>query len=299
MKQHSGKDGVHFFDRKTGLNILFDEITVPAERHSLAPKYVSIALTNLCNLKCNHCYAPKNSSTLDFELLKIWLKVLDVNGTLGVGFGGGEPFLYEKLPELCEYITYETKLALSITTHGHQITEELAQSFRNKVNFYRLSMDGVGSTYETIRGRSFNQFVEKVSIVSQYSKFGINYVVNDKTMNDLDEAIQLAEAYGAFEFLLLPQVATKTENGITQHQLTQLQNWVQNNKSKVRLAISSSFSDGFPVCSFGEQEHAQPRFLHIDAKGTLKNSSFAIEGLSIGDNLIKSIKELNLSQELA
>jgi sulfatase maturation enzyme AslB (radical SAM superfamily) len=76
MKQHWGNEGIHFFDRKTGLNILFDEITVPVDRFSLAPKYVSIALTNICNLKCSHCYAPKSSDSLDFELLKIWLKDL-------------------------------------------------------------------------------------------------------------------------------------------------------------------------------------------------------------------------------
>lgn len=226
MKQHLGKDGVHFFDRRTGLNILFDEITVPSERLSLAPKYISIALTNLCNLECGHCYAPKTSDTLNFEQLKNWLKALNDNGTLGVGFGGGEPFLYKKLPELCSYVASETSLALSLTTHGHQLNENLVQLLKDKVNFYRLSMDGVGAIYEDIRGRSFNQFLDKVKIVSRYSKFGINYVVNTKTINSLDEAVQIADDMGAFEFLLLPQVETENESGIDQNHLDRLRNWV-------------------------------------------------------------------------
>lgn len=298
MKQHLGKDGIHFFDRKTGMNILFDEITVPTERLSLAPKYVSIALTNLCNLKCSHCYAPKNSASLDFESLKVWLRALDANGTLGVGFGGGEPFLYANIRELCDYIASETSLALSFTTHGHQLNEEIVQLLKDKVNFYRLSMDGVGLTYEKIRGRSFTQFIDKVKIVSRFSKFGINYVINEKTIDDLDNAVHLAEELGAFEFLLLPQVATEKEHGISDIKLTQLKNWVQKKKCKVRLAITSSYSDGFPVCNLGEFDLTHPRFLHIDAKGVLKKSSFANEGLSIGNDLIKSIKNLNSTQEL-
>lgn len=298
MKQHWGNEGIHFFDRKTGLNILFDEITVPVERFSLAPKYVSIALTNICNLKCSHCYAPKSSDSLDFELLKIWLKDLDANGTLGVGFGGGEPFLYEKITELCEYISSETSLALSITTHGHQLTEEIVEFLKDKVNFYRLSMDGIGSVYENIRGRSFIQFIDNVKKVSRYSKFGINYVINEKTIDLLDDAIKLAEDLGALEFLLLPQMTTEKEQGISDQKLSQLRNWVHQKKCKVRLAISSTFSDGFPICSFNEKPQTQPRILHIDAKGVLKTTSFATEGLSIAGDLMSSVKIFNIRQEI-
>lgn len=299
MKQHLGQDGVHFFDRATGLNILLDEITVPIDNLSLAPKYVSIALTNLCNLKCSHCYAPKNTSTLDFERLKGWLKDLDVNGTLGVGFGGGEPFLYENLIELCDYVASETSLALSITTHGHFLTEELACQLKGKINFYRLSMDGINETYEKIRGKSFHQFADKVRIVSRNSKFGINYVVNETTIKDLDQAISFAESVGAFEFLLLPQVKTAHEEGIAQEQLVQLQNWVNRKDCKIRLAISSSFAAGFPTCSFAESKQSQRRFLHIDASGTLKEESFDTQGIIIKNNIIESIKFLKDRQELA
>jgi hypothetical protein len=36
------------FDRTSGLNILVDEISVPPENWSVAPRYVSFALTNSC-----------------------------------------------------------------------------------------------------------------------------------------------------------------------------------------------------------------------------------------------------------
>ncbi len=58
-KQRRSPAGLHLFDRTTGLNILLDEIRVPASLWSRAPRQVSIALTNRCDLTCDHCYAPK------------------------------------------------------------------------------------------------------------------------------------------------------------------------------------------------------------------------------------------------
>ncbi len=93
-KQRYSLAGVHLFDRITGLNVLLDEIRVPASLHSRAPRQVSIALTNRCDLACAHCYAPKSRDELRFDVVTQWLIELDSHGALGVGFGGGEPTLY-------------------------------------------------------------------------------------------------------------------------------------------------------------------------------------------------------------
>lgn len=37
--------GVHLFDRVSGMNVLLDEVSVPAEQFSRAPRYLSVALT--------------------------------------------------------------------------------------------------------------------------------------------------------------------------------------------------------------------------------------------------------------
>jgi hypothetical protein len=50
LKVRTGPDGVHLFDRNSGLNVLFDEALVPKHRWSRAPRQVSIALTNACDL---------------------------------------------------------------------------------------------------------------------------------------------------------------------------------------------------------------------------------------------------------
>ena len=63
MKIRKGPDGIHFFDRVSGTNLLLDELIPPPETWSKSPRQVSIALTNRCDLTCPHCYAPKTKAT--------------------------------------------------------------------------------------------------------------------------------------------------------------------------------------------------------------------------------------------
>ena len=86
MKVRRDTNGVHLFDRWSGLNILFDEITVPAEQRDPAPRFVSMALTNLCDLRCGFCYAPKHRATLDTQSVTTWAMQLDEGGCMGIGF---------------------------------------------------------------------------------------------------------------------------------------------------------------------------------------------------------------------
>ena len=145
-KVRVGPAGLHLFNRSTGLNVLLDEFTPPQDMWSLAPRQVSIALTNACDLKCPHCYAPKKPATLKYDKLIKWLDNLDRNGCIGVGFGGGEPTIYPKLKEICAFTTRETGLAVSMTTHGHRLSDQLLSELAGNVHFVRVSMDGIGST---------------------------------------------------------------------------------------------------------------------------------------------------------
>ena len=46
LKTRYGPDGIHIFDRHSGLNILLDENVPNQDIWTLAPRQVSIALTN-------------------------------------------------------------------------------------------------------------------------------------------------------------------------------------------------------------------------------------------------------------
>lgn len=292
-KLRSGPAGLHVFNRSTGLNVLMDEIPVPAVLHSRAPRQVSIALTNRCDLACVHCYAPKSWDELSFDAITRWLAELDANGTLGIGFGGGEPTLYPEFVRLCQHAAQETRLSVSFTTHGHHIDRELAERLRGSVNFIRVSMDGVGATYESIRRRPFSELLTRLEHIRHISRFGINVVVNERTLSNLDDVARAAADAGACELLLLPQMATRRVKAISSSNLQGLRRWVDAYRGRLKLCINEASAEGFPTCDPLVEERGLLAYVHIDAMGVLKPSSYAQAGVPLGEgSVLRALDEL-------
>ena len=296
FKSHKSPLGIHLFNRETGLNILFDEMIPPRSEWSLAPRYMSIAVTNACDLSCPYCYAPKNSANLNHSQILRWAQELDGHGCFGIGFGGGEPTLYKLLPELCREIVSTTNLALTITTHGHQFTSEYANKLAGCVHFIRVSMDGIRSTYERLRGRPFAEFLDKLAIIKEEFKFGINYVVNDDTIADLPEAADIAFENGAAELLLLPEVDEGGKLNLNEPARERFTEWVKQNYNRYRLATSEYGVEAIdaPTLPINNNDYPGYDFMHIDASKTLKLCAFSSWGipLSGGNSLIDSIQRL-------
>lgn len=285
--------GLHLFNRATGMNVLLDEISVPVSLHARVPRQVSIALTNRCDLACAHCYAPKSRDELRFDIVARWLRELDEHGTLGVGFGGGEPTLHPEFVKICQYAAHETRLSVSFTTHGHHINNELAERLRGSVHFIRVSMDGVGATYESIRRRSFTGLLEQLRIVRSISRFGANVVVTDHTLPELDEVARVSADAGACELLLLPQIPVRSVVGASVNTLQELRRWVDGYKGPLKLCINESSADGFPICDPLVSEGGLRAYAHIDAMGVLKPSSYSDTGVQLSDgNVLQALDQL-------
>jgi len=282
-KQRCSAAGVHLFDRTTSLNILLDEVPVPASLYARAPRQISIALTNRCDLACVHCYAPKSRDELRFDRITRWLGELDEHGTLGVGFGGGEPTLYPEFVRLCQHAAQKTRLAVSFTTHGHHIDGELAERLRGSVHFIRVSMDGVGRTYEAIRRRSFPDLLGRLEQVRTISQFGVNVVVNERTLPALDDVARVACDAGACELLLLPQMPVRGVEAISSTNLQGLRRWVDAYRGGLKLCINEASAEGFPTCDPLSEERGLRAYAHIDAMGVLKPSSYSETGVQLSD----------------
>ena len=84
MKLRKELRGLHFYDRITGLHILADEVRIPDAECDEGPEVISIAVTNICDLSCAFCYAPKSRHTLSVREITQWCRELDQLGTLEV-----------------------------------------------------------------------------------------------------------------------------------------------------------------------------------------------------------------------
>lgn len=290
---------MHLFDRVSGLNVLLDELRPDEAVWSTSPRQVSVALTNVCDLHCAYCYAPKHKASLNADRVLRWLKELDTGGCLGIGFGGGEPTLHPDFVDICKRVAAETQLAVTFTTHGHRLTSQLAQRLKGSVHFARVSVDGVGRTYEEQRGKRFDSLLRGIEAIAVLSPFGINVVVNERTVSELDALGELAREVGASELLLLPQQATATTAGIDGVVGQALQQWVCNYKGKVRLAVSEAGASGLPTCDPLPGERGLQAYAHIDASGMLRASSYAPAGAQIGDaGILSALRRLRNTFEI-
>jgi MoaA/NifB/PqqE/SkfB family radical SAM enzyme len=292
-KMRFGPSGIHLFDRISGMNVLIEEIVPAQSTWARAPRQISIALTNNCDLACPFCFAPKSHATLPPDRVASWLDELDTNGTFGVGFGGGEPTQHRKFIDLCAYATRRTRLAVTFTTHGHRLDDKALAELKGNVHFVRVSVDGLETTYERIRQRPFAVLRQRLSAIKELCPFGMNYVVNCQTLPDLDAAAIFAEEVGASELLILPERPANGKGGITAETLRALQIWVRRYKGGVRLAVSESAAEGMPICNPLPNEVGLKAYAHVDANGVIKRSSFDRQGISIGsDGIMAALRRL-------
>lgn len=285
--------GVHLFDRISGLNVLLDEVDVPAGRFSRAPRYLSMALTNACELRCPYCYAPKHAATLDVDRIVAWAIELDGEGCLGIGFGGGEPTAHPRFAELCARITASTSMAVTFTTHGHRLTPEFTEALRGTVHFARLSVDGVGATYERLRNRPFADVLAAATLLRSVAPIGINTVVNTDTIGELDYLARFAAEVEASELLLLPEQPTAASHGISDADADRLVHWVRTTQTPVRLAISrSGLEASVPAAETIPNERPLDAHMHVDATGVLRSHAFATEGVQIMGSILDAVQAL-------
>ncbi len=293
VKTRLGPNGIHVLDRCTGLNLLIDEVTVPEHLWHKAPRQVSIALTNACDLRCSYCYAPKEGARLNGQKIMSWLDELEANGCLGIGFGGGEPTLHTEVQAICAYAVTLTSMAVSLTTHGHWTSPSIVKNLAGKVHFIRVSVDGVASTYERLRGRKFSTLRTNLCDISAISRFGLNMVVNGQTVDELDAVANFAHEVGARELLLLPERPTARTAGIDDESRAKLVAWSNGGHAKIALSIAESDSAGMSTFNPLLQEKGLRSYAHIDAFGIVKRSSFDGSGVPISHRgVLAAIAEL-------
>jgi len=201
--------------------------------------------------------------------------------------------LHTAFVEICRTAARNTELAITFTTHGHRLVPRLLDQLIGSVHFIRVSVDGVGRTYERLRGRSFQNLLSRLHDARQLAPVGINVVVNADTIDELDALADLAAEINASELLLLPQQPTHAVDAIDTPITRKLESWLNTARPSVRLAISEAGAQGMPTCDPLPKEKGLRSYAHIDASGYIRSSSYAKEGAAIGvEGIIPAISRL-------
>lgn len=296
MRLRREPGGLHFYDRISGVHALIDELPVPADQVDVGPEVASIALTNACDLDCAFCYAPKTPHTLDFLDLLRWCSELDTLGTLEVAFGGGEPTLYRHLGDLCNTLWSETELGISITTHGHHLSDSLIARLDGSISIIRLSIDAPEPLYSKIRTRPLKRVIDRAKSIPDSIPLGVNTVLNRSTIAMLDQTLDNVRELGAVDWLLLPE----TSGGrftLSESDWADLDAWIEARRCHVELRLTAG-AERYLSCPVLFANQPVSSYLHIGADALLRRCSYESGGIPLnGVSILEAIHTLEALEE--
>jgi len=145
--------------------------------------YIQWHVTNLCNLRCKHCYQDDFSRKSDLDwagLKKICGNLLDTMREWGktacIHLTGGEPLLKPDLfPLLARLDRHPMVKELGIITNGLAIDQEMMKrlSAFSKLEKIKISLDGGDAeTNDSVRQKgAFHKVMENFPLIKEGGKF--------------------------------------------------------------------------------------------------------------------------------
>ena len=193
----------------------------------VAPIYIRIKPTNVCNEDCQYCHYKNAYLDLDEYCPTEYIprdKMMEIIGDMGmmgvkaVTFsGGGEPLLYPYIVEAMENIL-EKSIDLSIITNGMLLKEQKAELLAN-AKWVRLSIDSCrAELYSRLRGVPEEWFRTLCENIQSFARtknsdceLGINFVVSRDNYRDIYEMAKLMKSLGANHVKFAPVINNDTE----------------------------------------------------------------------------------------
>ncbi len=172
------------------------------------PSSLIYFVTNVCNLKCEHCFYWKqlNTSVEDLTLEEIEKISRHLAWLNNLSLSGGEPFLRKDLAGILEIFYRNNSLQFSlIPTNGYFLDPTLTvlkklRSLCPKLKLtIQVSLDGTREIHDRIRGvkGSFDKAFKSLEALREYQRnhAGLevvtNTVVNNKNFEDVLELYRL------------------------------------------------------------------------------------------------------------
>lgn len=173
-------------------------------------------ITNLCNLRCQHCYQDDFSKGSDLD----WPGLQKVSDRLHEGFlewdrktcihlTGGEPLLKPELFSLLGELDQKPLVEeLGIITNGLLIDRELVRrlSAFQKLKKFKISLDGADrETHDSIRQKGvFDKAIQNITLLRNDPQFEIilMFTVMRRNFRDLPSFFQLSRELGVSGFII-------------------------------------------------------------------------------------------------
>jgi len=163
---------------------------------------IQIHPTRRCNLRCLHCYSdsgPEVSEQLDAAVI---VRAISDAADLGyrvMSVSGGEPLLYDALPEILRAV-HDHGLATTVTTNGMLMDERRLGMIEPDADLIAISLDGIPESHAQMRGspRAFIAMVDRLEgLRATRIPFGFIFTFTYHNVHELDWVANFAIEQGA------------------------------------------------------------------------------------------------------
>lgn len=163
------------------------------------PYTVGWAITNQCNLHCQHCNMSSGTAMVDELSTKEACKIIDdlaAHHIWNICFTGGEPLTRKDFFFLSEY-AISKGILVCVTTNGTLVTKEIVEKHLYKFDAVRVSLDGKNAEGNALTRQISSAFDKAINAISILCAEGCDTIVSTcvskMNVNDLEEmAILLA-----------------------------------------------------------------------------------------------------------
>lgn len=180
----------------------FIRVFSAALRTRFAPKIEHLILypSGICNLKCPHCFASEYNKNNELSLQEIRKIAEVIPNPIWLDIGGGEPFLREDLPEICNLFNAER---ITIPTNGWltgkilKAVKRLVVQGPEKINII-ISLDGFRKTHDSIRGEgSFDRAIMTFEALKKIKgvRVAFSTVLSNRNENEIIDFIKETKKY--------------------------------------------------------------------------------------------------------
>ena len=178
--------------------------------------YIQWHITNLCNLRCQHCYQDDFSKQEDLDwagLKKIADNILatikEWGQTACIHLTGGEPLLKPELVPFLEYLDRSSLIdELGLITNGLLFDQEVVGKLSNfpKLKKIKISLDGADAeTNDSIRGeKTFEKVIKNIPLLKRENQFKIIFMftVMRRNFRNLPSFFKLSQELGIHGFII-------------------------------------------------------------------------------------------------
>ncbi|HEX9994946.1 MAG TPA: radical SAM protein [Acidimicrobiales bacterium] len=168
----------------------------------MTPSILQVHPTLRCNLRCAHCYSgsePGLTAALPVGALQAAAADAARLGYGVLAVSGGEPLLYDPLPDLLA-AARDAGLATTMTTNGLLVGSRRFERCARSIGAVAVSVDGIGPTHDRMRGRrgAFAEVVERTAVLREAGiPFGLIVTLTEENWDQLEDVADLAVDRGA------------------------------------------------------------------------------------------------------